>query len=444
MSYEPFSPKQLKSLFWWAEGSGYERYDAVICDGAVRSGKTFTLSLSFVLWAMLHFDSASLGFCGKTIVSLRRNVIVPLLPCLKELGFEVTDHVSANRLTVRYRGRENLFYLFSGKDEGSAALVQGITLSGVMFDEVALMPRSFVEQALARCSVQGSKFFFNCNPEYPSHWFYREWIKNRSAKNALYIHFRMEDNPSLSKEMLARYEKLYQGAFKRRFVDGEWVSVSGAVYPFMDDSGMFVPVPEGGFEGYCVSCDYGTVNPSSFGLWGSKDGVWYRIAEYYYDSRREGRSRTDEEHYEALCGLLGGREPETVIVDPSAASFIEVIERHGRYRVTRADNNVLDGIRKTAQALISREVVICDSCEDAIREFSLYRWDEDSPRDTVIKRDDHAMDDIRYFVSYIKGADDSFGCAVVDRRGSADNGAEGSHMYEGFDTASRYKGCADN
>ena len=415
MRVEPFSPKQLQSLFWWAEGSGYEGHDAVICDGAVRSGKTFTLSLSFVLWATLYYHGASFGFCGKTILSLRRNVIVPLLPCLKELGFSVTDNLSANRLTISYRNHENLFYLFSGRDESSAALVQGITLSGVMFDEVALMPRSFVQQALARCSAEGSRFFFNCNPEYPSHWFYREWILGKDQKNALYIHFRMEDNPSLSAEMLQRYKKLYDGAFRRRFVDGEWGCVSGAVYPFMEDSGMFVPVPEGEYEEYCVSCDYGTVNPASFGLWGMMDGVWYRMAESYYDSRREGRSRTDEEHYDALCELLSGRKPEAVIVDPSAASFIEVIERHGEYRVVRADNNVLDGIRKTAQALRSGEVVICNSCEDAIREFSLYRWEENAPRDTVIKRDDHAMDDIRYFVSYIRSASDSFSCACVDR-----------------------------
>lgn len=415
MRYEPFSAKQLKALFWWAEGSGYEKYEAVICDGAVRSGKTLCLSLSFVLWATFTFNNRSLAFCGKTLGALRRNVIVPLTAALTELGFEIRDSLSRNQMILSYRGRENRYYLFSGKDEGSAALVQGITLAGVMFDEVALMPRSFVEQALARCSVAGSRFFFNCNPEYPSHWFYREWIKNRERKRALYIHFRMADNPSLSKEMLARYDKLYEGAFRRRFVDGEWVSVSGAVYPFMERGERFVPVPQGEFDGCCVSCDYGTVNPSSFGLWGSMDGVWYRIAEYYYDARREGRSRTDEEHYQALCELIGDREVQTVIVDPSAASFIEVIERHGRFKVTRADNHVIDGIRKTAQALMNGEIVICNSCDDAIREFSLYRWDENSPQDTVIKRDDHAMDDIRYFVSYIKGADSGFGCALVDR-----------------------------
>ena len=415
MSYKPFSPKQLLSLFWWSKGSGLEHYDAVICDGAVRSGKTFSLSLSFVMWAMFGFDKALLGFCGKTITALRRNVIMPLIPCLKELGYHVKENISANRLTVRYMGRENTFFLFSGKDESSAALIQGVTLSGVMFDEVALMPRSFVEQALARCSVQGSRFFFNCNPAYPSHWFYKEWIQNREKKNALYIHFVMRDNPSLSEDMLRRYESLYSGAFYRRFVKGEWVSVSGAVYPFMDDSGMFIPPPRSGYEEYCVSCDYGTVNPTSIGLWARIGAVWYRIREAYYDARRQGRSRTDEEHYRSLEALLNGVLPTAVIVDPSAASFIEVIERHGRYSVVRADNNVIDGIRKTSQALLNREVVICDTCTDAMREFSLYRWDEDKPSDTVIKRDDHAMDDIRYFVSYIKAADESFSCAFVER-----------------------------
>lgn len=416
MEIKPFSKKQLLSLFWWAEGSGYAHYDAIICDGAVRSGKTFSLSLSFLMWGMLNYNRASFGLCGKTIGALRRNVVVPLIPCLRELGFDVEDNLSKSCLTVGYMGRENLFYLFSGKDEGSASLVQGITLSGVLFDEVALMPRSFVEQALARCSVQGSRFFFNCNPEYPSHWFYREWIKRKEEKNALYIRFRMRDNPSLSQKVLERYEKLYTGAFYKRFVEGEWVSVSGAVYPFMDDSGMFVPVPAGPFDSYCVSCDYGTLNPTSIGLWGQKGDVWYRIAEDYYDARRDGGARTDEEHYKSLERLVGKRTVETVIVDPSAASFIEVIERHGRFSVTRAENSVLDGIRKTSQALYDREVVICDCCTDAIREFSLYRWDENKPSDTVIKQNDHAMDDIRYFVSYIKRVDSSFCCAYVERQ----------------------------
>ena len=416
MEYKAFSKKQMTALTWWHECSCHHSRDAIICDGAVRSGKTFSLTLSFVIWAMSHYTDSSFAFCGKTIGALRRNVITPILPSLKELGLSVNQQISRNRLVIRSGGRENIFYLFSGKDEGSASLIQGITLSGAMFDEVALMPRSFVEQALARCSVAGSRFFFNCNPEYPAHWFYREWICRREEKNALYVHFTMRDNPSLSHKLLRRYESLYSGAFYRRFVLGEWVSVSGAVYPFMDDSSMYVPVPDVRFDSYCVSCDYGTVNPASFGLWGRYDTVWYRIGEYYYDSRREGQSRTDEEHYEALLSLVGDREIDAVIVDPSAASFIEVIERHGRFSAVRADNSVIDGIRRTSTALKEGEIVICDNCADAIREFSLYRFDESKGSDAVIKKDDHAMDDIRYFVTYIFGRDDGFCCISAKRR----------------------------
>lgn len=416
MQYKAFSKKQMTALTWWLPESRYASYDAIICDGAVRSGKTFSLTLSFIIWAMAMFSGGAFAFCGKTIGALRRNVLNPILPSLRELGLQVQLNLSQNRIVILRGSVENTFYLFSGKDEGSAALIQGITLSGALFDEAALMPRSFIEQALARCSVAGSRFFFNCNPEYPAHWFYREWICKREQKNALYLRFTMRDNPSLSDKLLRRYESLYSGAFYRRFVLGEWVSVSGAVYPFMDDGKLYVPVPDVLFEGYCVSCDYGTVNPTSFGLWGRYHGVWYRIDESYYDSRREGGSRTDEEHYDALERLVGDREVEAVIVDPSAASFIEVIERHGRFSAVKADNNVLDGIRRTSTALKQGEVVICDNCADSIREFSLYRFDDTKGGDQVIKKDDHAMDDIRYFVTYIFGRDDGFCCLTAERR----------------------------
>ena len=202
-------------------------------------------------------------------------------------------------IEIHYAGRWNRFYLFGGKDESSSALIQGMTLAGVLFDEVALMPRSFVEQAIARCSVEGSVFWFNCNPEHPQHWFYREWILKTRQKNALYLHFLMRDNPSLSPQMLKRYQSLYSGTFYERFVLGKWVAAQGLVYPFLTDK-SFCPVPSGDFERFIISCDYGTVNPTSFGLWGKQEETWYLIDEYYYDSRREKMQKTDEEHYEAL------------------------------------------------------------------------------------------------------------------------------------------------
>ncbi|MBQ9742445.1 MAG: PBSX family phage terminase large subunit [Ruminococcus sp.] len=423
MRLVPFSRKQMTALTWWSEGSQYKDCDAVICDGAVRSGKTFCMALSFVIWAFSAFSDGSFAICSKTIRSVRRNVTVPVVPVLRELGFDVRENISSNYLQIRYGGRENRFYLFGGKDESSASLIQGITLSGVLLDEVALMPRSFVEQALARCSVYGSRFWFNCNPEHPAHWFYREWIKKSREKNALYLHFLMDDNPSLTPEIRKRYEQMYSGSFYRRFVRGEWTAVTGAVYPFMEGDGAFCDKVEGECEEYAVSCDYGTVNPASFGLWGRRGQVWYRIDEYYYDSKTEGCQRTDEEHYEALCRLVGERDVGRVVVDPSAASFIQVIRRHRRFRVLAADNRVVDGIRRVSSALKQGRIRICRNCEDSVREFSLYRWDEREGTEVPVKENDHAMDDIRYFVTTIleDGSEgDNFFAFAADRRKSCE------------------------
>lgn len=400
MSFKAFSEKQLDVLSWWSPKRKTSSYDGIICDGAVRSGKTLCMSVSFVSWAMFSFDGGSFAICGKTIRSVKRNVASPLLNILRELGFRVQEKLSSNIFIVHSGERKNTFYLFGGRDESSAALIQGITLCGVLFDEAALMPRSFVEQALARCSVEGSKLWFNCNPEYPQHWFCREWVKKTKEKNIYYLHFVMEDNPSLSKKMLERYKKLYSGSFYDRFVLGKWTASEGLVYPFMSDDKMLFDIPDGYAEQYVISCDYGTVNPSSFGLWGLFDGCWYRIGEYYYSSKKEGMSRTDEEHYTGLCELAGDRDISKIVVDPSAASFIEVIRRHGKYKVVSAKNNVLDGIRQTSTALKEGSIRICRSCGDSIREFGLYRW-ESGGNDRPVKENDHSMDDIRYFVSTV-------------------------------------------
>ena len=296
---------------------------------------------------------------------------------------------------MRFGGWENTFYLFGGRDEGSAALIQGVTLAGVLLDEAALMPRSFVEQAVARCSVEGSRLWFSCNPEGPEHWFYREWIQKAEQRRALYLRFTMADNPALSPAVRARYERGFSGTFYRRFVLGEWAAAQGRVYDFFDESWVR-PAPEGEMEQWRISCDYGTANPASFGLWGLREGVWYRVKEYYYDSRRCGAQKTDGEYAAALAELAGGRPVRKVIVDPSAASFIELLRREG-WNVEKADNDVLAGIRTTAELLRKGKLVICDPCADAIREFSLYCWDERAEGDRVKKAHDHAMDDIRYF-----------------------------------------------
>lgn len=406
-----FSKKQLMALTWWTSRSKHRNLQGIICDGAVRSGKTLSLSLSFVLWSLSCFKGQTFALCGKTIISLKRNVVYPLMALLDEYGFKYSYRAAENRLEVYGGGSTARYYFFGGRDESSAALIQGITLAGGLFDEAALMPESFVNQAMARCSVKGSKLWFNCNPEHPAHWFYRDWILKSNRKNMLYIHFEMKDNPSLSSEILERYKSLYTGVFYERYVLGRWVASLGAVYPMFDRKVHVVScVPE--CTRYVISCDYGITNPSSFGLWGIKDGVYYRVREYYCDFKKTGTAKTDEELCDALCALAEGYEIEAVVADPSAASFIASAKKRG-FRVLRARNDVIAGIRTVSGLLKNRQMFFHESCEDCIREFSLYRWD--SARDYPCKENDHAMDDMRYFANYVSSPGGRFFAGGIER-----------------------------
>ena len=356
------------------------------------------MTLGFFLWSMACFENSVFGLCGKTIGALRRNVTVRLNDWLGGL-FTVTENRSENKLVLTdHRGRQNVYYLFGGQDEGSGKLIQGITLAGVLMDEVALMPRSFVEQACARCSETGSRLWFNCNPEGPEHWFYKEWILQHRQKNLLHLHFTMEDNPGLDPNIKRRYERLYSGVFYRRFVLGQWCMAEGLVFDF--DPGKYVTdrLPEGGR--YFISVDYGTRNPFSAGLWCVAEGNAYRLREFYHNGR-ESAMMTDEQYYKALEQLAGDRPVEQVIVDPSASSFIATIRHHGKFSVRKARNEVLPGIRLVAGLLQAGRLRFSPDCRDCLREFSLYSWAEgDRPQ----KENDHAMDDVRYF------------CATVLRR----------------------------
>lgn len=279
-------------------------------------------------------------------------------------------------------------------------LIQGMTLAGVMFDEVALMPKSFVEQALARCSVMGSRFWFNCNPDSPEHWFYKEWIKQIEKKNAVYLHFTMDDNYSLDPKVKARYETLYTGVFRERYIEGKWAVAEGLVYgtEFKRDIHVLESYTPSDNAVFYISIDYGTLNPCSMGLWALEKNKAVRLKEYYYSGRTEGFQKTDEEYYSALEKLSDGYDVRYVIIDPSAASFIATIKRHGKFTVRKARNDVLNGIRTTMTLLNSNKLFFCKCCKNTIREFMLYRWNEKSgSNDTVIKENDHAMDDIRYF-----------------------------------------------
>ena len=389
------SPQQKKILAF-----PYSKYDAIICDGAVRSGKTSLMMWAFVDWAMREFSGQRFGICGKTVDSASKNIIVPFLSMsLAKERYTMRWRRADKVLEVRRGAVTNYFEVFGGKDESSFALIQGRTLAGVLLDEVALMPRSFVEQALTRCSVDGAKLWFSCNPDSPQHWFYLEWIKRHKERNALYLHFEMTDNPGLSQKTLERYQSMFTGVFYDRYIRGLWVVAEGLVYPHFGEQCITDEEPSAGR--YYISVDYGTLNPFSAGLWCVTKSGATRIREYYYSGKGTKFQKTDEEYYQELLVLAEGYNVEYVVIDPSAASFITTVFRHGAFRVVKANNDVLDGIRRTAVYLKSGRLKVHRRCRDTIREFGLYRWDEDSTVDKVIKEDDHAMDDIRYFCNTI-------------------------------------------
>lgn len=381
----------------------FSDYSYLICDGAVRSGKTSLMMVGFVDDAMTRFNGRRFGICGKTVDSATKNIVQPYMAMqYAQKSYRIKWSRTDKTMTVSKGGITNVFEVFGGKDESSYALIQGRTLAGCLIDEVVLQPRSFVDQAMIRCSVTGAKVWFSCNPAAPSHWFYTDWIKkaDKGEINAKHIHFVLRDNPGLSEETIQRYEKSFSGVFYQRYVLGEWVAAEGLVYPFFSagqDTYLFHGDASHVDGQFYVSIDYGTHNPCSMGLWVIHNGKALRIKESYFDSRAERVQRTDEEHYAELERLTKGYYIQAVVVDPSAASFIETIRRHGKYLVIPADNDVLNGIRCVASLMQAGLVTIHESCTASRREFGLYSWYDKAKEDRVVKENDHAMDDIRYF-----------------------------------------------
>ena len=396
----PISHKQKQILAFQ-----YTKYDALICDGAIRSGKTVFMTIAFIDDIMRRYDKTKAAICGKTVSSAIENVVKPYMAiAYPNKKYSMRFNRADKLLTISDGKHTNVFEIFGGRDESSYALIQGRTLSGVLIDEVALQPRSFVEQAVGRCSVEGSKFWFNCNPESPQHWFYKEWICDLMKHNAYHLHFQLEDNPSLSEKMIARYKAMYSGVFYDRYILGRWTLAEGLIYEKYEQA--FEEPHEFKVSDICVSLDYGTQNAFAAIMW-AKDssGIWHGVKEYYYSGREKGIQKTDEEYLQDLVEFVYGDTDEEemprgvqVIVDPSAASFIASLRKCGLFKVRKAKNNVLDGIRHTASALNNGYIKLSKNCNRLHDEMSTYSWDTKSNEDRPVKVDDHACDAMRYFV----------------------------------------------
>ena len=387
--FKPFSRKQRKVLNWWCRSSPVRDYNGIIADGAIRSGKSVAMSLSFVIWAMSEFEACNFAMCGKTIGSFRRNVLFWLKLMLHSRGYSVTEQRTENLVIVRRGSIENYFYVFGGKDERSQDLIQGITLAGVFFDEVALMPESFVNQATGRCSVDGSKFWFNCNPGSPAHWFKTGWIDKRQDKRLLYLHFTMDDNLSLSEAVKERYRGMYTGVFFKRYILGEWKSADGVIYrQFADDPERFIldEVPADIIIG-TMGLDFGGNGSAHAGcLVGITRG--YRsiviLDEYYRKEVIDPGTLTDD-----VCGFVQRSQAQvratSIWCDSAETTLIkgirtEVFARHIPVEVRNArKGEIIDRIRLCDMLMSQGRFFIMRRCRHTIAALSEAVWDSKSP-----------------------------------------------------------------
>jgi PBSX family phage terminase large subunit len=405
VKFDSISPKQAE-IFTFP----HESYGTLICDGAVRTGKTVMMIVSFIEWAMNEFNGCNFGICGKTVSATERNIIMPTQQIRSiTKKYKITYTRSTSLMTVKRNGRVNYFYVFGGRDESSYMLIQGITLAGVLFDEVVLMPESFVEQAIARTlSVDNSKLWFNCNPGNPMHWFYQEWILKPEKHHVKHLHFLMEDNPGLSDKKIEEAKVNFSGVFYSRYVLGEWVAAEGIIYSSFDNDNVYndktrKPELEALSLRYC-SADYGAENPCVFlDIYDDGETIWVD-REYYYDGRKENRVKTNDEYADDFDAFFVNRPPvSSVVIDPSAAAFKEQIRRRG-YIVRDGKNDVLDGIMRVSTLLYRKKIKVHERCENVIREFKSYVWDEKARQrgeEQPMKTTDHTMDAIRYYVNTI-------------------------------------------
>ncbi len=391
--YKNLTEKQ-NELMKCAKG-GLKRIN--ILHGSVRSGKTWISLVLWCVWIRNMPRDKSYLMAAKTMTTLKRNC----LDLLETLAGQNNFKYSLSKKEGVLYGRK--IYLEGVNDAGAESKIRGMTLQGAYCDEVTLFTEDFFGMLLSRLSEHGAKLFGTTNPDNPNHWFKVNYIDRKDDLDFFLMEFLIDDNTFLDREYVEQLKKEYTGVFYRRFILGEWCSAEGLVYPMFDGDihvVEVVPEPRGVAE-YYISVDYGTLNPCSIGLWRLDDECAVRLKECYYSGKQQKKLLTDEEYYEMLRGIAEGYDIKCIVIDPSAASFIATIRRHGEFNVRKAENNVLNGIRITGTLLQSGKLLVRKCCKDAIREFGTYSWDEESQEDKVIKEFDHAMDDIRYFCATI-------------------------------------------
>ena len=390
-----FTPKQTELIRLFKQNR-LRRIN--ILHGSVRSGKTWISLVLWAFWVAIMPADKSYIMVAKTLTSLKRNCLDLLQSLVGENNFSYSLSTKEGQLF----GRK--IYLEGVNDARSESKIRGMTLQGAYCDELTLFTEDFFNMLLSRLSEKGAKLFATTNPDSPYHWVYANYLERQSELDMLVLSFLIDDNTFLDPAYVESLKNEYKASpvHYDRFILGLWVVASGLIYPFFDAKKCCGGDVKG--DEYYISVDYGTMNPCSMGLWAvnHEKEIATRIREFYYDGRKKGKQLTDSEYYKHLEELAGDLDIDSVIVDPSAASFIAEIRKHGRFDARKADNDVLDGIRLTGKLLNNGNVRISTNCKNAIKEFQSYQWDETSVKEDKPKKvNDHAMDDIRYFCSTI-------------------------------------------
>lgn len=359
--------------------------------GATRSGKTY-LDFRWIIPLRIRERIGLDGLCvilGVTKSTIERNVLEPMRNIY---GDALVGTISSDN-TVMLFGEK--CYALGAEKVSQVSKIRGASIKYCYGDEVADWSEEVFELLKSRLDKEYSLFDGTFNPQYPGHWLKKFLDGNADIFSQTYT---IDDNPFLPESFKENLKREYEGTvYYDRYILGLWVLAEGLVYHFTDDC-KTDEIPTGGE--YYISVDYGTMNPFSAGLWCVNGDRAVRIREYYYGGREKQVMKTDEEYCDEVIALAGNQPIRQVVVDPSAASFIAALRKRG-FRVKQADNSVDDGIRRVAVYLKNGNIKIHTSCADCIREFGLYRWDDKAGEDKVIKENDHAMDDVRYFCSTI-------------------------------------------
>lgn len=366
-------------------------------EGAVRSGKSF---ISLIRWLkyIKEAPEGNLVMVGRTATTIKHNLIDEICNLV---GADAKYYIGKSELKLF--GRR--IYLVGASDERAETKIRGSTFAGAYIDEITLIPESFFIMLLSRISIPNAKIFATTNPDSPYHWLKVNYIDRQDELDLKLWKFKLDDNPSLTEAFKTNLKAEYRGLWSRRYIDGEWCLAEGTIYDFFDTKLHCIDFPPGQGREYYVGVDYGTTNPAAFVLVAYNNmhypNYWIE-KEYYYDSSKHNRQKTDSEYAEDLKNFIGDIPVKQIYIDPSAASFKLECQRNGTRNILDAENEVLDGIRFVASMFNNGSLKICKACVNLIHEMSSYVWDSKSKDigvDKPLKQNDHIVDALRYCIA---------------------------------------------